>query len=71
VFRRHLNTTPTAYLRQVRLARAHAGLLAATPGDGQTVTAIAERWGFPSASRFTARYREAYGVPPSRTLRQP
>ena len=51
--------------------RAHADLLAATPGDGQTVTAIAERWGFPSASRFTARYRQAYGVPPSRTLRQP
>ena len=70
VFRRHLGTTPMAYLRQVRLARAHADLLAATPGDGQTVTAIAERWGFPSASRFTARYREAYGVPPSRTLRQ-
>jgi len=69
-FRRHLGTTPTAYLRQVRLAGAHAGLVAATPGDGQTVTAIAGRWGFPSASRFTARYREAYGVPPSRTLRQ-
>ncbi|MGH3188508.1 MAG: helix-turn-helix transcriptional regulator [Streptosporangiaceae bacterium] len=71
VFRRHLDMTPMTYLRQVRLARAHADLLAATPGGGQTVTAIAERWGFPSASRFTARYREAYGVPPSRTLRQP
>jgi AraC-like DNA-binding protein len=70
VFRRHLDTTPMAYLRQVRLARAHADLLAATPGDGQTVTAIAERWGFPSASRFAARYRQAYGVSPSQTLRQ-
>jgi AraC-like DNA-binding protein len=70
VFRRHLDTTPMAYLRQVRLARAHADLVAATPGDGQTVTAVAERWGFPSASRFTARYRQAYGVSPSQTLRQ-
>jgi len=69
-FRRHLNSTPTAYLRQVRLARAHADLLLADPGDGQTVTSVAARWGFPSASRFTAWYREVYGVPPSQTLRQ-
>ena len=69
-FRRHLDTTPTAYLRQVRLTRAHADLMAADPGDGQTVTAVAARWGFPSASRFTACYREVYGVPPSHTLRQ-
>jgi len=69
-FRRHLDTTPTAYLRQVRLARAHAELLTADPGDGQTVTGIAARWGFPSASRFTSCYREMYGIPPSHTLRQ-
>ena len=69
-FRRHLDTTPTAYLRQVRLTRAHADLLTADPGGGQTVTTVAARWGFPSASRFTACYREAYGVPPSHTLRQ-
>jgi AraC-like DNA-binding protein len=69
-FRRHLDSTPTAYLRQVRLARAHADLLLADPGDGQTVTAVAARWGFPSASRFTVWYREVYGVPPSQTLRQ-
>jgi len=59
-----------AALRRVRLARAHADLLAAKPGDGRTVTAIAARWGFPGASRFTSRYREVYGVPPSRTLRE-
>jgi AraC-like DNA-binding protein len=69
-FRRHLDTTPTAYLRQVRLARAHADLLTAEPGDGQSVTAVAARWSFASASRFTACYREVYGVPPSYTLRQ-
>ncbi|MGY1634932.1 helix-turn-helix transcriptional regulator [Geodermatophilus sp. SYSU D01186] len=67
-FRRHLDTTPTAYLRQVRLAQAHRQLRDATPGDGVTVTAVAARWGF-TPSRFTERYRAAYGVLPSRTLR--
>ncbi|MGY1701696.1 helix-turn-helix transcriptional regulator [Geodermatophilus sp. SYSU D00766] len=67
-FRRHRNTTPTAYLRRVRLAQAHRQLRDATPGDGVTVTAVAARWGF-TPSRFTERYRAAYGVLPSSTLR--
>ncbi|GGP55413.1 helix-turn-helix domain-containing protein [Saccharothrix coeruleofusca] len=66
-FRRHLGTTPTAYLRRVRLDLAHRELLSTDPRDG-TVSAIAARWGFASHSRFTAHYRAAYGVPPSRTL---
>lgn len=68
-FQRHLDTTPTAYLRRARLARAHADLTRASPGDGLTVTAVAYRWGFPSSSRFAARYRQAYGVSPGRILR--
>ncbi|MGY1742951.1 MULTISPECIES: helix-turn-helix transcriptional regulator [unclassified Blastococcus] len=67
-FRRHRNTTPTAYLRGARLAQAHRQLCEATPGDGVTVTAVAARWGF-TPSRFTERYRAAYGVLPSHTLR--
>jgi AraC-like DNA-binding protein len=67
-FRRHLDTTPTAYLRGVRLAQAHQELRAAGPGDGVTVTEVAARWGF-TPSRFTERYRAAYGVLPSSTLR--
>jgi AraC-like DNA-binding protein len=66
-FRRHLDTTPMAYLRRVRLGHAHLELLAADPAR-LTVTAIAYRWGFPSASRFAAQYRAAYGTPPSRAL---
>jgi transcriptional regulator GlxA family with amidase domain len=66
-FRRHLNTTPTEYLRRVRLDRAHGDLAAAAP-DRQTVTAVAYRWGFSNASRFAALYRKTYGVPPSHTL---
>ena len=34
-----------------------------------SVTAVSYQWGFASPSRFAAYYRDAYGVPPSRTLR--
>ncbi|GGQ85573.1 helix-turn-helix transcriptional regulator [Couchioplanes azureus] len=68
-FRRHLDTTPMAYLRRVRLDRAHEDLRAATAGDGQTIATIAARWGFTS-SRFARRYRAVYGLPPSRTLHE-
>ncbi len=67
-FRRDLDTTPTAYLRQVRLDLAHRELESAAPGDGLTITTVAYRWSFSSPSRFGAYYRAAYGVPPSVTL---
>jgi AraC-like DNA-binding protein len=66
-FQRHLGVTPGEYLRRVRLDRAHRDLLAADPRH-ESVTAVAYRWGFGSSSRFAALYRQAYGVPPSRTL---
>jgi AraC-like DNA-binding protein len=68
-FRRHLNTTPLAYLRRVRLDHAHRQLIAADPGQ-ESVAAVASRWGFTSPSRFAAYYRAAYGIPPSITLRR-
>jgi AraC-like DNA-binding protein len=67
-FRRELDTTPTAYLRTVRLTRAHRELVEAGPGQ-ETVTAVAYRWGFSSTSRFSAYYRETYGVNPRQTLK--
>jgi transcriptional regulator GlxA family with amidase domain len=67
-FRRHLDMTPMQYLRRVRLDRAHQDLLAADPAR-ESVTAVAYRWKFASASRFTAYYRGVYGVLPSHTLR--
>jgi AraC-like DNA-binding protein len=67
-FRRHLDTTPTEYLRRARLEFAHRELQAADPA-AETVTAVAYRWGFASPSRFTARYRDTYGILPSQTLR--
>ncbi|HEX3752580.1 MAG TPA: helix-turn-helix transcriptional regulator [Streptosporangiaceae bacterium] len=67
-FRQHYSTTPMSYLRRVRLEGAHRELQ--TAGSGQeSVTAVAYRWGFSSPSRFAAYYRGAYGVLPSRTLR--
>jgi AraC-like DNA-binding protein len=68
-FRRHLDTTPTAYLRRVRLDHAHQQLRAADPAT-TTVSAVAMRWGFASHSSFTAHYRATYGEPPSDTLRR-
>jgi AraC-like DNA-binding protein len=68
-FRLHLDTTPTEFLRRIRLDRARRDLLAADPAH-VTVTDIAYRWGFASASRFSAYYRQEYGIVPSRTLRK-
>jgi AraC-like DNA-binding protein len=67
-FRRHLDTTPSAYLRRARLEQAHQELRRRSPED-TTVTAVAARWGFVNASRFAAHYREAFSQPPGRTLR--
>jgi transcriptional regulator GlxA family with amidase domain len=67
-FRRHLDTTPMAYLRLVRIQRAHAELRAADPA-GTTVTAVAHRWGFGHVSRFAQAYRRTYGRAPGETLR--
>lgn len=64
-FRRHLDMTPMAYLRQVRLSCAHDDLQTANG----SVTAIAARWGYARPSVFAAHYRAAYGVLPSQTLR--
>ncbi|MDT7552398.1 MAG: hypothetical protein QOH17_140 [Pseudonocardiales bacterium] len=67
-FRRHLETTPMAYLRRVRLERAHAELLAADPTSGATVASIASRWGFANLGRFAATYRDSYGRSPRAAL---
>ncbi|AHH98792.1 hypothetical protein GCM10010174_66420 [Kutzneria viridogrisea] len=62
---RHHDTTPMAYLHQVRLYHAYQDLLAAT---GDTIAEIARRWGFATPGQFSARYRDTYGHPPHRDL---
>ena len=67
-FARSLGITPMAHLRRVRLARAHGDLMAGNRGNGDTVAAIAARWGFVNPGRFTGLYVEAYKRLPSQTL---
>jgi transcriptional regulator GlxA family with amidase domain len=68
-FRRHLDLTPTGYMRRLRLQHAHDELRDAARGDGVTVTRVALDWGFNNPSRFAAYYRSAYGMAPGETLR--
>ena len=67
-FRRYLGTTPSAYLRKVRLDHAHRDLLSAAHTEDGTVTQIASRWGFNHQGRFAAYYRQMYGQNPRQTL---
>ena len=68
-FRRHLDTTPNACLREVRLQRIHERLRqAAAHGEPITVLQEAYRFGFFHLGRFSAYYRERFGEPPSATL---
>lgn len=67
-FRRHLDTTPTAYLKRMRLRGAHEDLVAGSAVNGDTVAAIAAAWGFGHPGRFAALYRRHYGRSPAATL---
>ncbi|MFC0534052.1 AraC family transcriptional regulator [Phytohabitans kaempferiae] len=67
-FQSHMGMSPTAYLRQVRLARVHDELRQATPLD-TTVADVAYRWGFVHLGRFANAYRQRYGESPSQSLR--
>jgi len=64
-FREWVGCSPTEYLLGVRLQRADADLAA----TGDTVSEVAARWGFSSASRFAVAYRRRYGVSPARARR--
>lgn len=66
-FKRAHDISPNDYLRRVRLAGARDALLAAEPGD--SLAAIAKRWGFSNVSRFTATYRSEYGRHPGELLK--
>ncbi|MDF2990452.1 MAG: btr [Microbacterium sp.] len=66
-FRRALDTTPSEYLRRVRLAGAREELLTEA---AVSVRDVAHRWGFTSPSRFARYYRENYGENPAQTARR-
>ncbi|VBA44461.1 HTH-type transcriptional activator RhaS [Mycobacterium innocens] len=69
LFRQQLDTTPTEYLRRVRLHRAHQDLIS---GDRSvtTVSEIAQRWGFAHTGRFAVLYRQTYGESPHTALKR-
>ena len=68
-FARQVGSSPMAYLREVRLHKAHQRLLTARPG-GTTVEAVATACGFVHLGRFAAAYRAAFGELPATTLRR-
>jgi len=68
-FRRHYGTTPTGYMRRIRLERAHWELRDADPAAGTTVAAVARTWGWANPSHFTSAYRRQFGQLPGQTLR--
>lgn len=69
-FKKHLNTTPMAYRRKVRLTRARHDLQRADPTT-VTVARIANQWGFRHLGRFAQLYRDEFDELPGQTLRSP
>ncbi|MFW7267656.1 helix-turn-helix transcriptional regulator [Gluconacetobacter sp. Hr-1-5] len=65
-FRRYRDTTPSAFLREQRLLGTRAELLAAGPGE--TVGAIASRWGYVNFSEFAQGFLRRFNELPSATL---
>lgn len=62
LFCKHLNTTPSAHYKSVRLERARALLLQTR----MSVTEISIAAGFTSSSHFARCYRQKFGVSPNR-----
>ncbi|WP_138379472.1 AraC family transcriptional regulator [Luteithermobacter gelatinilyticus] len=67
-FKRFLDTTPTEYIRQVRLKRIHEELQTGT--ETTSVTDIMLKYGVNNIGRFATYYKKRYGCLPSETLRK-
>jgi AraC-like DNA-binding protein len=68
-FQRYMGTSPMAYLRGVRLRRAHEALLKSDPSV-VTVASVAYQWGFSNLGRFAAAHAARYHESPTKTLRR-
>lgn len=68
-FRRYVGTSPMAYLREVRLRRAHQCLLESDPST-TSVAPVAYNWGFTNLGRFAAAHAARYNELPAVTLRR-
>lgn len=67
-FQDFCGVSPMQYLRNIRLERVRAELLAGTVTGG--VASVALRWGFSHLGRFSAEYKAHFGESPSQTLRK-
>lgn len=68
-FQRHLELSPTEYLRRIRLDRVRRDLLEHTPKTA-TVNDLARAWGFGNLGRFATAYQQRFGEKPNETLRR-
>lgn len=68
-FKTYLNTTPMAYLKDIRLQLVHDELKERNPSE-TSVTDIALKYGFSHFGNFAAGYRERFGELPSDTLKK-
>jgi AraC-like DNA-binding protein len=68
-FRDFRNTTPMAYLKQVRLEHARSALQSGAAFTSAGVTQVAFNCGFSHLGRFAADYRAQFGELPSATAR--
>lgn len=66
-FRKFRGQSPLNYLRSLRFENARKDLLAS---NGDSVTAIASKWGFTQLGRFSVTYKEVYGESPSETMKR-
>nr|WP_284041473.1 helix-turn-helix domain-containing protein [Halomonas olivaria] len=62
-FKRHLNTTPGAYLTQLRLEQARLALLNAR--EPVSLERLAQRWRLGGAEQLRRQFQRYYGVSPS------
>lgn len=67
-FHQQFGCSPLQYLITRRLELAHERLSLPTPTD--TVTSVADEFGFMNLGKFASRYRKRYGVLPSETLKR-
>lgn len=65
-FKSFLNTTPMAYLKELRFEQAHLELM---QNEQISVTDVAFKWGFTHLGRFSQEYKRRYGELPSCTRR--
>ena len=63
LFRRYLNTTPAAYLTQLRLEQARLALL--SKREPVSLERLAQRWRLGGAEQLRRQFQRYYGISPS------